>query len=112
MVEGYPAPRRDFGFCRRHAHLLLALPQNGLRLALLSPLLKSVRERGHQSTWQERAQASEQEARQLRRDLAAQERFQQALQQQLDEERKAREELARQVSQLLKPRQQKGKGHE
>jgi chromosome segregation ATPase len=65
-----------------------------------------------QSTWQERAQASEQEALQLRRDLATQERFQQALQQQLDEEHKAREELARQVSQRLQPRLQKGKGHE
>jgi DNA repair exonuclease SbcCD ATPase subunit len=67
---------------------------------------------GLESTWQERAQASEQEALQLRRDLAAQERFQQALQQQLAEERKAREELARQVSQRLAPGQQKGKGHE
>ena len=56
---------------------------------------------GLESTWQERAQASEQEARQLRRDLDAQGRLQQALQEQLDEERKAREALARQVERLL-----------
>ncbi len=55
---------------------------------------------------------AEQEARQLRRDLDAQGRLQQALQQQFDEERKAREELAQQVSQLLKPSPQKGKGQE
>ncbi len=67
---------------------------------------------GEESTWQERAQASEQEARQLRRDLDAQGRLQQALQKQLDEERKAREELARQVDKLLKSGQQKGKEHE
>jgi hypothetical protein len=65
---------------------------------------------GLQSTWQERATTAEQEARQLRRDLDAQSRGQQALQKQLDEERKAREELARQVSKLLKPSPQKGKG--
>jgi len=67
---------------------------------------------GLQSTWQERAMTAEQEARQLRRDLDAQGRLQQALQQQFDEERKAREELAQQVSQLLKPSPQKGKGQE
>ncbi len=67
---------------------------------------------GEESTWQERATIAEQEARQLRRDLDAQGRFQQALQQQLDEERRAREALARQVDKLLKPGQQKGKGHE
>ncbi len=61
---------------------------------------------GEESTWQERAQASEQEARQLRRDLDAQGRLQQALQKQLDEERKAREALAQQVSQLLEPSSQ------
>ena len=60
-----------------------------------------------ESIWQERATTAETEARQFRRDLDAQGRFQQALQEQLDEERKAREELARQVSKLLKPRQQK-----
>ena len=49
---------------------------------------------GEESTWQERAIAAEQEARQLRRDLDAQGRLQQALQKQLNEERKAREELA------------------
>jgi chromosome segregation ATPase len=65
-----------------------------------------------ESTWQERAQASEQEARQLRRDLDAQGRLQQALQQQLDEERRVREELARQVGQRLPPSPQKGKRHE
>src|SRR5260221_2356807 len=63
---------------------------------------------GEESTWQERAIATEQEARQLRRDLDAQGRLQQALQKQLDEERKAREELARQVDKLLKSGQQKG----
>jgi len=67
---------------------------------------------GEESTWQERAQASEQEARQLRRDLDAQGRLQQTLQKQLDEERKAREALARQVDKLLKSGQQKGKEHE
>jgi len=67
---------------------------------------------GEESTWQERAQASEQEARQLRHDLDAQGRSQQALQEQLDEERKAREALARQVDKLLKSGQQKGKEHE
>ena len=67
---------------------------------------------GEESTWQERATIAEQEARQLRRDLDAQGRFQKALQQQLDEERKAREALARQVDKSLKPSQQKGKGHE
>ncbi len=56
---------------------------------------------GLESTWQERAAAAEQEARQLRRDLDAQGRLQQALQEQLDEERKAREALARQVERLL-----------
>ncbi len=59
---------------------------------------------GEESTWQERATIAEQEARQLRRDLDAQGLLQQALQQQLDEERKAREELARQVDKLLKSR--------
>ncbi len=53
-----------------------------------------------ESTWQERATTAEQEARQFRHDLDAQGRFQQALQQQLDEERKAREALARQVGKL------------
>jgi len=67
---------------------------------------------GEESTWQERAQASEQEARQLRRDLDAQARLQQTLQKHLDEERKAREALARQVDKLLKSGQQKGKEHE
>jgi DNA repair exonuclease SbcCD ATPase subunit len=67
---------------------------------------------GLQSTWQERAMTAEQEARQLRRDLDAQGRLQQALQQQFDEERKAREELAQQVSQRLPPSPQKGKGQE
>ncbi len=67
---------------------------------------------GEKSTWQERAQASEQEARQLRRDLDAQARLQQTLQKHLDEERKAREALARQVDKLLKSGQQKGKEHE
>jgi len=56
---------------------------------------------GGESTWQERATTAEQEARQLRRDLDAQGRLQQTLQQQLDEERKAHEALAGQVSQLL-----------
>ena len=56
---------------------------------------------GLQSTWQERATIAETEARQLRLDLDAQGRLQQALQKQLDEERKAREELARQVSKLV-----------
>ena len=65
-----------------------------------------------ESTWQERATTAEHEARQLRRDLDAQGRLQQALQKQLDEERKAREELARQVGKLLQHSQQKGKGHE
>ena len=51
---------------------------------------------GDESTWQERATIAEQ----------------QALQQQLDEERKAREELARQVGKLLQESQHKGKGHE
>ncbi len=67
---------------------------------------------GEESTWQERATIAEQEARQLRRDLDAQGLLQQALQQQLDEERKAREELARQVDKLLKSSQQKGEAHE
>jgi chromosome segregation ATPase len=67
---------------------------------------------GLQSTWQERAQASEQEARQLRRDLDAQGSLQQTLQQQLAEERKAREALARQVETRLQPRQQRGKERE
>jgi DNA repair exonuclease SbcCD ATPase subunit len=67
---------------------------------------------GLQSTWQERATTAEAEARQLRRDLDAQGQLQQTLQQQLTEERKAREELAQQVSQLLKPSPQKGKGQE
>jgi chromosome segregation ATPase len=49
---------------------------------------------GLQSTWQERVTAAEQEARQLRSDLDAQGRLQQTLQKQLDEERRAREELA------------------
>ena len=62
---------------------------------------------GRESTWLERAQASEQEARQLRRDLDAQRSLQQALQGQLNEERKAREELGRQVAAMLKER---GKG--
>jgi chromosome segregation ATPase len=60
-----------------------------------------------QATWQGRATTAENEAHRLRRDLDAQGRLQLALQEQLDEERRAREELARQVSQLLKPRQQK-----
>lgn len=64
---------------------------------------------GLQSTCWERAQASEQEARQLRRDLDAQGRLHQTLQKQLDEEHKAREALAQQVSQLLKSSQRKGK---
>src|SRR6266496_156266 len=59
---------------------------------------------GQKSTWLERAQASEQEARQLRRDLDAQRSLQQALQGQLNEERKAREELGRQVAAMLKER--------
>ena len=67
---------------------------------------------GLQATWQERATTAENEARQLRRDLDAQGHLQQALQKQLDEERKAREELARQVSKRLQPSQQKGKDHE
>ena len=67
---------------------------------------------GEESTWQERATTAEQEARQLRHDLDAQGRSQQALQEQLDEERKAREELAGQVSKLLQESQQKGKRHE
>jgi len=62
---------------------------------------------GQESTWLERVQASEQEARQLRRDLDAQRSLQQALQGQLNEERKAREELGRQVAAMLKER---GKG--
>jgi DNA repair exonuclease SbcCD ATPase subunit len=64
---------------------------------------------GLQSTWWERAQASEQDTRQLRHDLDAQGRLHQTLQKQLDEEHKAREALAQQVSQLLKPSQRKGK---
>jgi chromosome segregation ATPase len=68
---------------------------------------------GLQSTWQGRAIAAEQEARQLHRDLDAQGSFQQALQQQLDEERKAREELARRVERLLQqPKEEKGEGRE
>jgi hypothetical protein len=68
---------------------------------------------GEESTWQERATTAEQEARQLRRDLDAQGRFQQALQQQLDEERKAREVLAQQGGKLLQqPKAEKGKGRE
>ena len=67
---------------------------------------------GLRSTWQERAMTAEQEARQLRRDLDAQIRGQQALRKQLDEERKAREELARQVGKLLQQNQQKAKRHE
>ncbi len=67
---------------------------------------------GLQSTWQERATTAEQEARQLRRDLDAQGRLLQTLQQRLDEEHKAREELAQQVSQRLPPSPQKGKGQE
>ncbi len=67
---------------------------------------------GLQSTWRERATTAEAEARQLRRDLDAQGHLQQALQEQLAEERKAREALARQVSQLLKSSPQKGKGQE
>lgn len=62
-----------------------------------------------ESTWQERAETAEQEVRQLRRDLDAQGHGQQTLQQQLDQERQAREALARQVDLLLKPPQQKGK---
>jgi hypothetical protein len=60
---------------------------------------------GMQSSWQERAMTAEQEARQVRRDLDAHKSLQQALQQQLDEERKAREELTRQVSKLLQQSQ-------
>jgi hypothetical protein len=67
---------------------------------------------GLQTIWQERAMTAEHEARQLRRDLDAQGHRQQALQQQLDEERRAREELARQVGQRLPPSPQKGKRHE
>jgi predicted nucleic acid-binding Zn-ribbon protein len=67
---------------------------------------------GAWASLQERAMTAEQEARQLRRDLDAQGRFQQTLQQQLDEEHKAREKLAQQVNQLLKSSPQKGKGHE
>ncbi len=68
---------------------------------------------GLQSTWQERATTAENEARQLRRDLDAQSRGQQALQKQLDEERRAREELARRVERLLRqPKGEKGKGRE
>jgi chromosome segregation ATPase len=66
---------------------------------------------GEESTWQERAQASEQEARQLRCDLDAQGRSQRALQEQFDEERKAREELARQVERLVQQTKEEiGKG--
>jgi chromosome segregation ATPase len=66
---------------------------------------------GQESTWQERETAAEQGARQLRRDLDAQGHSQQALQKQFDEERKAREELARQVERLLQqPKEEKGKG--
>ena len=65
---------------------------------------------GLQSTWQERAQASEQEARQLRRDLDVQARLQQTLQKQLDEERQAREALARQVDKLTRVQPAKGQG--
>lgn len=67
---------------------------------------------GLQSTWQERATTAEHEARQLRHDLDDQSRGQQALQKQLNEERQAREELARQVGKLLQQGQQKGKAHE
>jgi chromosome segregation ATPase len=68
---------------------------------------------GLQSTWQEQATTAENEARQLRRDLDAQSRGQQALQKQLDEERRAREELARRVERLLRqPKGEKGKGRE
>lgn len=67
---------------------------------------------GLESTWQERAMAAEQEVRQLRRDLDAQERFQQALQRRLNEERQAREALARQVGTFLQQDQQpKEKGY-
>ncbi len=74
----------------------------------LGQLTKQVAEL--QSSWQEQATAAEQEARQLRRNLDAQSHGQQTLQKQLGEERKAREELARQVSKLLQqPRGEKGK---
>lgn len=67
---------------------------------------------GLEFIWQERATTAEHEARQLRRDLDAQGRLQQALQKQLDEEYKAREELARQVGKLLQQDQQTGEAHE
>lgn len=53
------------------------------------------------TTWQQRAEAAEKDARQLRIDLNGQVKNQQALQQQLSEERKAREALAKQVEKLL-----------
>lgn len=61
-----------------------------------------------ETTWQQRAMAAEQDARQLRLDLDNRVKTQQALQKQLDDERKAREALAKQVEKLLQG-QQKGK---
>jgi hypothetical protein len=54
VVKGYLAAHQSFCLCRCHTHLLLAVPQNGFRLALLPPLLKSVRERELQQArpWQ------------------------------------------------------------
>lgn len=54
-----------------------------------------------ETTWRQRAAAAEKDARQLRLDLNHQAKTQQALQKQLDEERKARELLAKQVEKLL-----------
>ncbi len=92
---------------RLHAHTDQQFSQVGSRLEPLETTLGLL-----QAEIQERAATAKQEARRLRRDLDAQGRFQQALQKQLDEERKAREELAKQVGQGLAPSPQKGKGHE
>lgn len=67
-----------------------------------------IRLMGLQSTWQERAVAAEQEARQFRLDLVAQGHLLEGLQQQLSEGREAHKELAQQIRKLL---QQKGEGH-
>ncbi len=54
-----------------------------------------------ETTWQQRATTAEKEARQIRLNLDGQAKTQQGLQRQLDEERKARELLAKQVEKLL-----------
>jgi DNA repair exonuclease SbcCD ATPase subunit len=63
-----------------------------------------------ETIWQQRAATAEKEARLLRLDLDNQVKTQQALQKQLDEERKARELLGKQVEKLLQQGQKKDKG--